>query len=72
MLHTFAGGDDGYGPGSGLTFDRHGNLFGMTPTGGADGLTTRSDGAQRLDESIDVVKVVVRCHADPQEPDGRR
>src|SRR5467141_3376642 len=34
VIHTFTGGDDGSGPGSGLTFDNAGNLYGMTPTGG--------------------------------------
>ncbi|MHB8216320.1 MAG: choice-of-anchor tandem repeat GloVer-containing protein [Candidatus Sulfotelmatobacter sp.] len=38
VIHYFTGGNDGSGPGSGLTFDRHGNLYGMTPTGGAYGL----------------------------------
>jgi uncharacterized repeat protein (TIGR03803 family) len=38
VIHAFTGGRDGYGPGAGLTFDRQGNLYGMTPTGGADGL----------------------------------
>jgi uncharacterized repeat protein (TIGR03803 family) len=38
VIHTFTGGNDGSGPGSGLTFDQHGNLYGMTPTGGADSL----------------------------------
>jgi uncharacterized repeat protein (TIGR03803 family) len=38
LLHQFTGGNDGSGPGSGLTFDQHGNLYGMTPTGGAYGL----------------------------------
>jgi uncharacterized repeat protein (TIGR03803 family) len=38
VIHTFTGGNDGSGPGSGLTFDPHGNLYGMTPTGGADSL----------------------------------
>jgi uncharacterized repeat protein (TIGR03803 family) len=37
VIHSFTGGSDGYGPGSGLTFDQQGNLYGMTPTGGADG-----------------------------------
>ena len=35
VLHYFTGGNDGSGPGSGLTFDQQGNLYGMTPTGGA-------------------------------------
>jgi uncharacterized repeat protein (TIGR03803 family) len=35
VIHTFTGGNDGYGPGSPLVFDKHGNLYGMTPTGGA-------------------------------------
>jgi len=38
VIHYFTGGSDGYGPGSGLTFDPHGNLYGMTPTGGTYGL----------------------------------
>jgi uncharacterized repeat protein (TIGR03803 family) len=38
VIHAFTGGNDGSGPGSGLTFDSHGNLYGMTPTGGAYGL----------------------------------
>jgi len=38
VIHAFTGGDDGSGPGSGLAIDAHGNLFGMTPTGGAYGL----------------------------------
>jgi uncharacterized repeat protein (TIGR03803 family) len=38
VIHTFTGGDDGSGPGSGLTFDKAGDLYGMTPTGGKYGL----------------------------------
>lgn len=38
VIHAFAGGSDGSGPGAGVTFDRHGNLYGMTPTGGTNGL----------------------------------
>lgn len=38
VIHNFTGGNDGYGPGAGLTFDKAGNLYGMTPTGGAYGL----------------------------------
>ena len=38
VIHNFTGGNDGYGPGSGLSFDKAGNLYGMTPTGGAHGL----------------------------------
>jgi uncharacterized repeat protein (TIGR03803 family) len=38
VIYNFTGGDDGSGPGAGLTFDRQGNLYGMTPTGGAFGL----------------------------------
>src|SRR5437879_8639617 len=36
VIHAFTGGKDGYGPGAGVTLD--GNIYGMTPTGGADGL----------------------------------
>jgi uncharacterized repeat protein (TIGR03803 family) len=38
VIHNFTGGADGYGPGQGLAIDADGNLYGMTPTGGADGL----------------------------------
>ena len=40
VIHAFTGGDDGSGPGARLTIDRHGNLYGMAPTGGANGLGT--------------------------------
>lgn len=36
VLHDFTGGNDGFGPGSGLAADKNGNLFGTTPDGGAD------------------------------------
>jgi len=54
VIHTFTGGADGSGPGSGLTFDSRGNLYGMTPTGGAYGvgvayqLRPQTDGSWRL------------------------
>jgi uncharacterized repeat protein (TIGR03803 family) len=54
VIHYFTGGNDGSGPGSGVTFDRRGSLYGMTPTGGANGLGTiyemrpLSNGAWRL------------------------
>jgi uncharacterized repeat protein (TIGR03803 family) len=38
IIHSFSGGDDGSGPGAGLTIDALGNLYGMAPTGGANGL----------------------------------
>jgi uncharacterized repeat protein (TIGR03803 family) len=38
VIYNFNGGDDGSGPGSGVTFDKTGTLYGMTPTGGAYGL----------------------------------
>ena len=38
VIHTFTGGNDGSGPGAGLTLDKRGNVYGMTPTGGANGL----------------------------------
>jgi len=37
VIHAFNGAD-GYGPGAALTFDQAGNLYGMTPVGGANGL----------------------------------
>jgi uncharacterized repeat protein (TIGR03803 family) len=39
VIHAFDGGEaDGYGPGGPVSFDAQGNLYGMTPTGGAFGL----------------------------------
>jgi len=38
VIHTFTGGTDGSGPGSPVSFDKHGNLYGTTPTGGANGV----------------------------------
>ncbi|MGH8093576.1 MAG: choice-of-anchor tandem repeat GloVer-containing protein [Chthoniobacterales bacterium] len=40
VLHAFTGGTDGSGPGARMAIDAAGNLYGMTPTGGADGLGT--------------------------------
>src|SRR5579863_9269837 len=31
VLHSFAGGGDGFGPGGGLAIDKHGNLYGTAP-----------------------------------------
>src|SRR5216110_1792535 len=38
VIHAFTGGDDGSGPGARVTVDKSGNVYGMTPTGGAYGL----------------------------------
>src|SRR4029077_1377633 len=54
VIHTFTGGDDGSGPGTGLTLGPYGTLYGMTPTGGANGqgvvflLRPMQDGAWNL------------------------
>lgn len=40
VIHAFTGGDDGSGAGARVTVDRNGNVYGMTPTGGAYGLGT--------------------------------
>ena len=40
VIHAFTGGDDGSGPGSRVTVDNRGDVYGMTPTGGANGLGT--------------------------------
>ena len=40
VIHAFTGGDDGSGPGARVTIDRSGNVYGMTPTGGAYGVGT--------------------------------
>src|SRR5882762_3808853 len=54
VIHTFTGGNDGSGPGAGLTLDKNGNVYGMAPTGGAYGvgvifrLRQQSDGSWRL------------------------
>ncbi|HEY2475993.1 MAG TPA: choice-of-anchor tandem repeat GloVer-containing protein [Candidatus Cybelea sp.] len=34
-LHNFSAGNDGFGPGGGVAFDRAGNLYGTTPDGGS-------------------------------------
>jgi uncharacterized repeat protein (TIGR03803 family) len=40
VVHAFTGGDDGSGPGARVTVDRVGNIYGMTPTGGANSVGT--------------------------------
>ncbi|HSC20063.1 MAG TPA: choice-of-anchor tandem repeat GloVer-containing protein [Rhizomicrobium sp.] len=40
VIHQFTGGDDGSGPGARLTLDDSGNVYGMAPTGGANGAGT--------------------------------
>jgi uncharacterized repeat protein (TIGR03803 family) len=40
VIYAFTGGDDGSGPGARVTVDGAGNIYGMTPTGGAYGLGT--------------------------------
>lgn len=35
VLHSFSGGDDGFGPGGAVVYDTTGNLYGTTPDGGA-------------------------------------
>jgi len=40
VIHTFIGPSDGSGPGSPVTIDTQGNVYGTTPTGGAFGLGT--------------------------------
>lgn len=36
VLYNFTGGNDGFGPGGGIVFDKGGNLYGTTPDGGQD------------------------------------
>ncbi len=38
VIHAFTGGADGSGPGARVAVDNRGNVYGMTPTGGANGL----------------------------------
>jgi uncharacterized repeat protein (TIGR03803 family) len=38
VVHTFTGGIDGSGPGSPVSIDKFGNIYGTTPTGGANGV----------------------------------
>ena len=40
VIHAFTGGEDGSGPGARVAVDGRGNVYGMTPTGGANGLGT--------------------------------
>ncbi len=37
VLHSFTGGNDGFGPGSAVVTDKAGDIFGTAPDGGADG-----------------------------------
>jgi len=39
VIHAFTGAD-GSGPGAPVSIDKHGNVFGTTPTGGANGMGT--------------------------------
>jgi len=56
VIHSFTGGNDGYGPGVGVTVDTHGDVFGTTPTGGANGLGVvfllKSDGNGHWGERV--------------------
>jgi len=40
VIYSFTGENDGFGPGSPVVFDKNGNLYGTTPTGGANGFGT--------------------------------
>ena len=40
VIHAFTGGDDGSGPGARVAVADRGNVYGMAPTGGANGLGT--------------------------------
>jgi len=40
VIHAFTGSDDGSGPGARVTVDRNGDVYGMAPTGGANGAGT--------------------------------
>lgn len=40
VIHQFTGGNDGAGPGAGLTLGARGDLYGMAPDGGAHGAGT--------------------------------
>jgi uncharacterized repeat protein (TIGR03803 family) len=40
VIHAFTGAEDGAGPGARVTTDGSGNIYGMTPTGGANGVGT--------------------------------
>ncbi len=56
VIHTFTGSDDGSGPGSGLTLGSRGALYGMTPTGGMNGLgrfQTDPNAKRRLEPESD-------------------
>jgi uncharacterized repeat protein (TIGR03803 family) len=54
VIHAFSGGEDGSGPGARVALDKRGNVYGMTPTGGTNGLGTiyqlhpRSNGSWAL------------------------
>ncbi len=40
VIHAFTGGADGAGPGARVAVDKRGNVYGMTPIGGENGLGT--------------------------------
>jgi uncharacterized repeat protein (TIGR03803 family) len=40
VLYNFTGGNDGFGPGNAVVFDKSGNLFGTTPDGGTHSMGT--------------------------------
>lgn len=52
ILHSFSGGNDGYGPVAGLVEDPEGNLFGTTASGGLENVGTvfevTAQGAERV------------------------
>ena len=54
VVHSFTGGSDGSGPGSPVTLDKSGNLYGTTPTGGATGWESsmKSDRAERVGSCV--------------------
>ena len=57
VIHAFTGGNDGSGPGARVTVDQSGNVYGMTPTGGAYGLGTiyKIHGATHGDWAFSVI-----------------
>lgn len=66
VIHAFTGGDDGSGPGSRVTVDANGDVYGMTPTGGAYGLGT----IYRLHQEHDGTWNLTVIHAFTGGPDG--
>ena len=71
VLYSFSGGNDGGNAASGLTFDRNGNLYGTTVTGGGANCGTVFKLAPRTGSSWqESVAYDFTCYGDGKNPHG--